>query len=65
MAHTELLTIGKLRKPSTVEAKGRSYLADVSISIDNEIRVKCEECGGEAQIAIPFRADFFIPRYKV
>ncbi|MFW6219518.1 MAG: hypothetical protein ACOC33_01490 [bacterium] len=42
-----------------------TYVSDNAFGIDPWINAKCEKCGGESQIGITFREDFFIPKYIV
>jgi len=41
-----------------------SIIEKNAMGIEPWLRVKCEECGGTAQIGISFRTEFFIPTYK-
>jgi len=39
-----------------------TYIFDNSIGIKQYMTVKCSKCGGESQIGITFRPDFFLPK---
>lgn len=39
-----------------------SHLQDVSVGLEPMIDVKCDNCGGSAETALPFRSDFFLPK---
>jgi hypothetical protein len=42
-----------------------SYLENASVGLEPTISVKCTKCGGEADVLLPFRPDFFLPKVRV
>jgi len=45
-------------------SKLNSYLKKYWIGIDDSVTIPCRLCGGQAQVGVTFRRDFFIPEYK-
>jgi ribosomal protein S27E len=41
-----------------------SYIEKFGMGIQPYMNVKCNDCGGTAQLGISFRSDFFVPTYK-
>jgi len=41
-----------------------SYAKHIDIGISPVMNVKCNKCGGSAQIGVTFSGDFFVPEYK-
>lgn len=41
-----------------------TYVDDNIVGVKPYMNVVCEKCGGESQIGITFRPDFFLPKYR-
>lgn len=53
-----------LQKSPLIYSEIESYLSEFSYGISPIVTVKCLECGGVGHEPLPFRPDFFIPRYR-
>ena len=41
-----------------------SYMEDKGAGLEPTINVKCSKCGGASDTMLPFRPDFFLPKYR-
>ena len=41
-----------------------TYISSNEIGIEPGMDVICENCGGSAQVAVTFRSDFFLPKFR-
>lgn len=42
----------------------KGYVTEFDFGISNILNVKCNACGGMAQVGLSFREDFFVPAYR-
>lgn len=49
----------------TEYVKLKSIITKYEIGVNGNLKVKCQKCGGEAQVGVTFRPNFFLPDYTV